>query len=158
MIGSDFWGPKLKLRGILCAIDNSRCSLEALTYAIHFALKNSAKLYVLYVIDTRHFDDFPPFEFPGPGSETVNRIKKELARRVPGEVRSEITVDTIVTAGIPIQKILTVARERDVDLIVMGTHGRTGIAHAVMGSVAANVLKKAHCPVLTVRLPDQENL
>ncbi|MFQ5956606.1 MAG: universal stress protein [Candidatus Brocadiales bacterium] len=144
----------LKLKSVLCAVDYSKCSLEALAYATHFALKNSATLFLLYVIDVRHFDDFPPFEFPGPESETVRRMKKELALKVSDDVRSKIDVDTIVTAGIPVQKILNVAREKDVDMIVMGTHGRTGIAHTVMGSVAANVLKKSSCPVLTIRQSD----
>lgn len=144
----------LKFSSILCAVDYSKCSLDALAYAVHFAIKNSAKLYLLYVIDTRHFDDFPPFEFPGPESETVSRMKKELSEKVPAEVKSKINVDMIVTAGIPVQKILSVARERDVDMIIMGTHGRTGLAHTVMGSVAANVLRKANCPVLTVRRSD----
>ncbi|MFQ5863320.1 MAG: universal stress protein [Candidatus Brocadiales bacterium] len=143
----------VRLRNILCAVDYSRCSMEALAYAIHFALKSSAKLYLLYIIDMRHFDDFPPFEYPGPESETVSRMKKELALKVSDEVKSKINVDTIVTAGTPVQRILSIARERDVDMIVMGTHGRTGVARAVMGSVAANVLKRANCAVLTVRWP-----
>lgn len=144
----------IRLRRVLCAVDKSKCSMEALEYAVYFALKNSAELCLLYVIDTRYFDDFPPFEFPGPESETVIRIKNELGLKVPEEVRSKVKVDVIVTAGIPVQKILSVARERDVGMIVMGTHGRTGVARAVMGSVAAHVLRKAACPVLTVRQLD----
>ncbi len=144
----------VRLRRILCTIDNSKCSLDALVYAIHFALKNLAELYLLYVIDMRHFDDFPPFEFPGPGSETVNQMEKELADRVSEEIRRKIKVDVTVAADIPVRKILSVAREKNVDMIVMGTHGRTGMARAVMGSVAANVLRKAGCPVLTVRQLD----
>ncbi len=144
----------VRLRRILCTVDNSKCSLDALAYAIHFALKNLAELHLLCVIDMRHFDDFPPFEFPGPGSETVNRMEKELADRVSEEIRRKIKVDVTVAADIPVRKILSVARERNVDMIVMGTHGRTGMARAVMGSVAANVLRKAGCPVLTVRQLD----
>lgn len=141
----------IKYKRILCAVDNSRCSLQALRHATHFALESSAELYLLYVIDMRHFDDFPPFEFPGPESDTVSRIKKNLAEKIPDKVESKIKVKIVVTAGIPVQKILKVAAERDVDMIVIGTHGRAGVARAFMGSVAANVLRKAFCPVLTVR-------
>ncbi len=139
---------------ILCAVDKSRCSFDALTYAGYFALKNSAELHLLYVIDTRHFDDFPPFEFPGPESDTVKRIKEEIAGKVPDEIKSKVNVVITVAVGMPAQKILSVSRQRDIDLIVLGTHGRTGMARAVMGSVAANVLRKARCPVLTVRQSD----
>lgn len=142
----------IKFKRILCAVDNSKCSLEALAHAMHYALKSSAELYILYVIDMRHFDDFPPFEFPGPESETVTRIGKDLADNIPDEVRSKIKVETVVTAGIPVQKILSITKERNVDMIVMGTHGRMGVSHAFMGSVAASVLRRASCPVLTVRL------
>ncbi|MCP4366009.1 MAG: universal stress protein [Planctomycetes bacterium] len=144
----------IRLRRILCAVDKSRCSMEALTYAEYFALKNSAELHLLYVIDTRHFDDFPPFEFPGPESDTVRRIKDELAVKVSDETKSKVNVVITVAVGMPVQKILSISRLKDIDLIVIGTHGRTGMARAIMGSVAANVLKKARCPVLTVRQSD----
>ncbi|MHC4197679.1 MAG: universal stress protein [Planctomycetota bacterium] len=144
----------IRLRRILCAVDKSRCSMDALTYAEHLALKNSAELHLLYVIDTRHFDDFPPFEFPGPESATVKRIKDKLAVKVSDEIKSKINVVITVAVGIPVQEILSTLRLKDIDLIVLGTHGRTGMARAVMGSVAANVLKRARCPVLTVRQSD----
>jgi nucleotide-binding universal stress UspA family protein len=58
-----------------------------------------------------------------------------------------------VKAGIPFQEIVSDARKRDVDLLVMGTHGRTFLKYALIGSVAAKVVRKAPCPVLTVRHP-----
>ncbi|HHT9155858.1 MAG TPA: universal stress protein, partial [Candidatus Tripitaka sp. YC43] len=62
-----------------------------------------------------------------------------------------VDVETIVSMGIPAIEIINAAKEKGVDLIVMGTHGRTGIAHVVIGSVAENVVRKSPCPVLTVR-------
>jgi nucleotide-binding universal stress UspA family protein len=62
-------------------------------------------------------------------------------------------VDAIVNEGIAFAEIVRVAREQDFDLICMGTHGRTGIKHALLGSVAEKVVRKAHCAVLTVRDP-----
>ena len=64
-----------------------------------------------------------------------------------------VAVEAIVVVGKPIEEILKVAKEKKIDLIVMGTHGRTGIPHVVIGSVAENVVRKASCPVLTVRHP-----
>lgn len=144
----------VRLKRILCAVDKSKCSTEALAYAVHFALKSFAELCLLHVIDTRHFDDFPPFEFPGPESEAVTRINNELTAKVSEEVRSKIKADVVVTTSVPVRKILSVARERGIGMIVMGAHGRTDVASGVMGSVEVDVLRKADCPVLTVRQSD----
>lgn len=62
-------------------------------------------------------------------------------------------VETAKEAGEPAAEIVAFARERGVDLLVLGTHGRTGLEHALMGSIAERVVRKAHCPVLTVRPP-----
>ena len=62
-------------------------------------------------------------------------------------------MENIVTVGITVLEIVNTAKEKEVDVIIMGTHGRTGIAHVIMGSVAENVVRRAHCPVLTVRQP-----
>lgn len=64
-------------------------------------------------------------------------------------------VTSVLLQGIAFVEIVRHAREGGFDLIVMGTHGRTGIAHALLGSVAEKIVRKAPCPVLTVRLPDQ---
>lgn len=63
-------------------------------------------------------------------------------------------VDTLLLTGVPVSEITKVADSGRYDLIVMGTHGRSGVAHALIGSVAERVVRKAHCPVLTVRLPE----
>ena len=67
-----------------------------------------------------------------------------------------IRVTGCVVLGTPFVKIITVAREEDVDLIVMGTHGLTGLTHIPIGSVAEKVVRKAPCPVLTVKHPEHE--
>ena len=59
--------------------------------------------------------------------------------------------ETVIVHGVPFQAIIDTATEKDVDLIIMGTHGRTGLTHVLMGSVAENVVRLAPCPVLVVR-------
>jgi nucleotide-binding universal stress UspA family protein len=76
--------------------------------------------------------------------EELDRLEVPGAEQVRQVVRE-------VQSGPPFVEIVRYAKEHDVDLIVMGTHGRTGIAHALIGSVAEKVVRKAPCPVLTVR-------
>jgi nucleotide-binding universal stress UspA family protein len=73
--------------------------------------------------------------------------KDQLAAAAPG-----LEVDATLLQGAPFAEIVRHARENGFDLIVVGTHGRTGLKHALLGSVAEKVVRKAHCPVLTVRL------
>lgn len=143
----------ISFKKILCPIDYSDCSAKALRYAAGMALKDSARLYLMHVIDRRVFDyGGPVYEAPAtPDSETVVRLEEKLRESIPREVRGDIQVETLVTVGIPVEEILKAARDKGVDVVVMGTHGRTGVSHAVMGSVAENVVRRASCPVLTVR-------
>ncbi len=144
----------ITFKKILCPIDYSDCSAMALRYAAGLALKDSGRLYLMHTIDKRIYDyGGPIYEVqPSPDEETITRLKEKLAESVPKEIRGDIEVETIVSVGIPAQEIVNAAHEKEVDIIVMGTHGRTGVAHVVMGSVAENVTRKALCPVLTVRL------
>jgi nucleotide-binding universal stress UspA family protein len=140
---------------ILCPVDYSVCSNEALRLAVSIAQKDKAQLLLIHVIDIRMYGHEAPlsFEVPRPSEETLKKVKAELADNVLKQAKGKIEVETIVTMGIPAVEIINTAREKGVDLIVMGTHGRTGIAHVVIGSVAENVVRKAPCPVLTVRHP-----
>ncbi|MCB7128287.1 MAG: universal stress protein [Candidatus Brocadiales bacterium] len=143
----------IKMKTILCPIDYSKGSLTALDYAVHIALRETAKLYLIHVIDIRYLEGYAPLEVANPDSETINRLKKELDEHVPEDARKKIDVESIVTVGIPVLEIVNATKEKEVDVIVMGTHGRTGIAHVIMGSVAENVVRRAPCAVLTVRQP-----
>ena len=143
----------IKFKKILCPVDYSDCSAKALRYAAGLALKDSGKLYLMHVIDKRVYDyGGPVYEAQlSPDAEVIEHLKEKLGESVPKEIRGDIDVETIVTVGVPAQEIVNAADDKEVDVIVMGTHGRTGIAHVVMGSVAENVVRKALCPVLTVR-------
>ncbi|MBE7447111.1 MAG: universal stress protein [Planctomycetia bacterium] len=142
------------LKKILCPVDHSECSYLALKYAISLALKDEAKLYLMHVIDTRLYDTeiykFSPYKFD---EIDMNKIREDLIKSLPEGTTDVLEVETIVIKGIPFYEIVNSATEIGADLIVIGTHGRTGLSHVVMGSVAEKVVRKASCPVLTVRMP-----
>lgn len=81
------------------------------------------------------------------------KLLDEFRRVVPADVRRSLHVEPMVTVGSPGAEILRAAKLKSADMIVMATHGRTGLAHLLMGSVAEHVVRHAPCPVLTVRPP-----
>lgn len=142
----------ITLKKILCPIDHSDCSKEALRYAVSFAMKDEAKLYLLHVIDIRSFDEsIDAMSKQIPDDETLNQLKTKLLDCIPEEIRNGIDVEAIVVQGIPFVEIISTARKKNIDMIVIGSHGRTGIAHIMLGSVSEKVIRKAPCPVLTVK-------
>ncbi|MBW7897599.1 putative universal stress protein [Candidatus Brocadiaceae bacterium B188] len=144
----------ITLKKILCPIDHSECSYLALKYAISLALKDEAKLYLMHVIDIRLYDTeiykFSPYNIT---EINLDKIREDLIKSLPEGTSDVLEVETIVVKGVPFQEIINAATAIDADLIVIGTHGRTGLSHAVMGSVAEKVVRKAPCPVLTVGIP-----
>ena len=142
----------INLKKILCPIDHSDGSKEALKYAVSFAMKNEAKLYLLHVIDIRSFDEsIDTMATQIPNDETIKQLKTKLLECIPEEIRSDMQIEALVVQGVPFAEIISIAKGNNVDMIVMGTHGRTGLAHIMIGSVSEKVVRKAHCPVLTVR-------
>ncbi|MGR3301283.1 MAG: universal stress protein [Candidatus Scalindua sp.] len=147
----------INIKNILCPIDHSDCSKEALKYAVSFAIKDNSKLYLLHVIDIRAFDESITTMTPQiPDDETLKRLKTKLLDCIPEEIRDDMDVEALVVQGIPFVEIISTAKKDDIDMIVIGSHGRTGITHMMMGSVSEKVVRKAPCPVLTVRKSDQK--
>jgi nucleotide-binding universal stress UspA family protein len=104
----------------------------------------------------------PGYTFPDGSFVASTKMLEELAdqaRRHLDEWKAIAvglglaTVEAATAVGEPAYEIVTYAKEKAVDLVVVGTHGRTGLTHALMGSVAERVVRKAPCPVLTVRPP-----
>ena len=91
-----------------------------------------------------------------PVEQMTEAVKKALERVIKEEKLQKFNVTAEVREGTPFYEIIQFAKENDIDLIVMGTHGHTGLAHLLMGSVAEKVVRKAPCPVLTVRHPEHE--
>ena len=147
----------ISLKKILCPIDHSDCSKEALKYAVTFAMKDEAKLYLLHIIDIRSFNDsVVAMSQQIPDEETLEMLRIKLLDCIPEEIRDDMNVEAIVVQGIPFAEIISTAREKDIDMIVIGSHGRTGLKHMMLGSVSEKVVRKAPCPVLTVRQTDHE--
>ncbi|MCK6468038.1 MAG: universal stress protein [Candidatus Brocadia sinica] len=146
------------LKKILCPVDHSECSYLALKYAISLALKDEAKLYLMHVIDTRLYDTeiykFSPYKIDEVDID-MSKIREDLMKSLPEGTTDVLDVETIIVKGVPFHEIVNAAAEISADIIVIGTHGRTGLSHVVMGSVAEKVVRKATCPVLTVRMPPQ---
>lgn len=147
----------IKLKKILCPFDFSENSQEALQYAIHLMLKDDdATLYLFHVVDSRVFDysghiyeQEPYVTKVALDQSSREQLEKKLLAEVPEEIQNR--VETIISFGVPFLEIIMAARNKDIDLIVIGTHGRTGIAHMLIGSVAEKVVRKAPCPVLSVK-------
>ncbi len=150
----------IDLHRILVPTDFSRSSTNALTYAIAFAEKFAAEVILLHVVQDLAL--FVP-EAVAPAPPVVPPIEQfraaartALQRAIAGVQRPGIAIRPEVVEGTPCEEIIRLAREREVDLVVMGTHGRTGLAHVFLGSVAEKVVRRAPCPVLTVRHPEHE--
>ena len=147
----------INIKNILCPVDHSDCSKEALKYAVSFAIKDNSKLYLLHVIDIRTFDESINAMTPQiPDDKTLAQLKTKLLDCIPEEIRDDMDVEALVVQGIPFVEIISTAKKNDVDMIVLGSHGRTGITHMMMGSVSEKVVRKAPCPVLIVRRSDQK--
>ena len=148
----------IKIKNILCPIDYSVYSEKALEYAIEFAGKYEAKLYLIHVLDIRIYDMNDPdlYNVNIVDKDTIERLKERLLRCISEDIKGKISVEAVVVQGVPFTEIIRMAKEYMVDLIVLGTHGRTGLSQAIMGSVAERGVRKSPCPVLTIRHPEHE--
>ena len=139
---------------ILVPVDYAAHSAEAIRHAIDLAQHYSASLTLIYVYEP--LDYALPEGYALYTPEQVGRLMDEYKERLRQMVRDVETrgvngVESHVLNGAAAIEIVEFAKQHDFDLIVMGTHGRKGLSHLLMGSVAERVLRTAHCPVLTVK-------
>jgi len=150
----------IDLRRILVPTDFSKHSENALAYATAFAEKFDAELYLLHVVqDLALFVPeavtAAPVAAP-PVEQLSAAVREALDRVIDNHQLRRFTVHAEVREGSPFYEIVRFAKEQEIDLVIMGTHGRTGLIHVLLGSVAEKVVRKAPCPVLTVRHPEHE--
>lgn len=148
----------IDLKRIAVPTDFSEFSNNALKYGCALSEKFDAELHLVHVLqDLVAMVPEPGLAFPPPGDyiEQLNASCEEALEKLPDESWGfEGTVVRAVRQGPTFVEVVRYAKEKDIDLIVMGTHGRSGLTHMLLGSVAERIVRKAPCPVLTVR-PDQ---
>jgi universal stress protein A len=146
------------LRKILVPIDFSECSRKALQYAVPLAQQFSASLLLVYVLPVHYYvgSEFGPLDVPVPEAELLQSSQEQLAQFAVREIGQRVTATHRVLRGQPVHELVRAAREEQVDLILLSTHGHTGLKHVLLGSVAENVVRYAPCPVLVVREHEHE--
>jgi len=141
------------VRKILVPTDFSDASSEAVRTAIAFARAFSARVVVIHVFVEPTYVLPPPVEiatFPFDMSEILAKVQASLDGEIQRVEQAGIPVEGETISGRPAPEIVAHAKKVGADLIVMGTHGRSGFQHALLGSVAERVVQHAHCPVLIV--------
>jgi universal stress protein A len=151
------------LKRLLVPTDFSEPSTIALQYAKAFAQTFQAALHILHVIEERTLaygemisGSLPPLDLSDILERTERDVRDRLNHVLTEAERETYEVHLVTLVGSPFVEIVRYAKAKEIDLIVMGTHGRGPIAHLLMGSVAERVVRKAPCPVLTVRHPEHE--
>ncbi len=149
--------PNADWKRICCPIDFSDASHAAMEVAADLARRCGASLVLL------HAYPIPGYTFPDGSVVASPRMMQELADQAQKHLEEwRVEAEQLVGAprvraekavGEPAAEIVSFARSAGVDLLVLGTHGRTGLQHALLGSIAERVVRKAHCPVLSVRPP-----
>jgi nucleotide-binding universal stress UspA family protein len=145
-------GP-MKMKKILFPTDYSTCGNAALQMATSLARDTGATLMIVHVEE-------PPLAYgggemyygvPEPDTEELERMLKEVVPLDPS-----VPYEHRLITGDPAQTVVDLAKEEEVDIIVLGTHGRTGLSRLLMGSVAEAIVRRAACPVLTVKQPHEK--
>jgi nucleotide-binding universal stress UspA family protein len=158
----------MKLSRILAPTDFSRFSGFALEWAANLAEALRAGLILLHVVPEEEgkvieevIGEGASVQIPRGIRENVleerqKKFREQFRIVLPEHIKKSIPVEEVLRIGVPFLEIVKVAREKEVDLIVMGTHGRTGLSHVLIGSVAEKVVHHAHCPVLTIKHPQYQ--
>ncbi len=139
---------------ILVPIDFSEYSKNALKYAVPMAEQTGADLHLVYVVEPTVYPadlGFGQVVLPGVEDELRDKGGRELAALIAREIGGRVRATAAVRTGKPHQEILLEAGEQKIDLIIMATHGHTGVEHMLFGSTAERIVRNAHCPVLTIR-------
>lgn len=164
---------KIEIRKILCPVDFSETSAHATRYGVALADTFAAELVLLHVeeVPDLALADYYAMSADGFGlvaspaarglAEQTDREKNALQGDLDKAVAAlgkdhRCRISTRLRRGKGFLEIILAAKEENVDMIVIGTHGRTGLAHVLMGSTAEKVVRMAPCPVLTVKHPEHE--
>jgi universal stress protein A len=151
--------PSIRIQRILVPIDFSEHSKNALKYAIPFAQQFKASIDVIYIVEPAVYPadfSFGQIGFPNMEDELRVRGSSELENLIRTEISGRVTSRKVVRTGKPFYEINQYASEENIDLIIIATHGHSGMEHILFGSTAEKVVRKAPCPVLVVRTGEHE--
>lgn len=151
--------PLIGLKKILVPVDFSEHSKKALRYAFPFATQFNAVLELMYVVEPTIYPSdfgFGQVGFPDVEKELHEKATNELQSLVDHDIPKNVRTTSIVSTGIPFVEITTYAQQENIDLIIIATHGRTGVEHILFGSTAEKIIRKAPCPVLVVRAEEHD--
>jgi len=149
----------IELRKILVPIDFSDYSKKALHYAIPFARQFKATINLLYVVEpTIYPADFSFGQIGMPNVENELRTKgeQELRELIANEIKGAVPAEAFVKVGLPFVEVVSFAKDEKIELIIVATHGHTGVEHVLFGSTAEKIVRKAPCPVLVVRSDERD--
>lgn len=144
------------IKKILVPIDFSDYSKKALQYTVKFAEEMNAEISLVYVIEPVVYPaDLSMGQMVIPQSDInlSHKSAEELETFAKSEIGEKLNYKVMVKTGKPFIEIIETAKEINADLIIISTHGHTGVEHLLFGSTAEKVVRKAPCPVLTIREP-----
>lgn len=147
-----------RFQNLLVPLDYSEPSREALRTAVYLADQLKASITCLHVIDIRYTATVPAY-LVEPAPDATGSLRESAQRRLDAlveELAPGRGVTVLVEVGVPSEGILDIARTKGIDLIVMGSHGRTGLKRAVLGSQAEVTVRRSAVPVLVVHARDPE--
>lgn len=145
-----------EIKKVLVPIDFSDYSKNSLKYAVNFSKYFQAELFLIYVIEPVIYPpDFSmgQIAIPAIDGEIDKRAFDELQNLAKNEIPADVKCKCIIRTGKPYMEIIETAKEEDIDLIIIASHGHTGVEHILFGSTAEKVVRKAPCPVLSFRDP-----
>jgi universal stress protein A len=151
----DFVQPSLKLKSILVPIDFSKSCQQAFAYALPLARQFGGEITLLHAIEPPRYAMDLSYIPMSEGFPTAS-MKKELEELGRRMMEPKLLKDVVVQVGTAFEVITNTARDCEIDLIVLTTHGKTGLKHVFMGSTAERVVRHAPCPVLVVRKCEHE--
>ena len=151
----------IAMKNVLVATDFGEAADTALAYGRELARKFNATLHVLHVAENVYITAFGAETYASFAPDLQRDIEESANRRLKdltldNDTGAPKTVAAVMTSGSPAFAIIDYANDHEIDLIVMGTHGRGTLGHFLMGSVAERVVRLAGCPVLTVRQPERD--
>ena len=147
----------MEYKHILFATDFSESANYALPYAIDMAQKYDATLHIVHIVEPIIAPvDFAwgTYNYPDIEKQVKGYVDDRMAEIIEHSIPEGLTARSYILNGKPWREIVSFAREHEMELIVLATHGLSGLSHAIYGSTAEKVIRKAHTPVLVVRHPD----